>query len=118
MVIPKYARDKRICPVTCLRTYIRRSAPLRKETKQLFISYVKPHKAVTSASVARWITYIMRLAGFKAHSTRSASTSKAIAMGVHLTDVLKAGDWASAKTFQRFYHRSVESDGFAQAVLG
>jgi hypothetical protein len=122
VVIPKYTKDKRICPLTCLKTYIKRTASLRKDVKQLFISYVKPHKAVVSTSIARWITYILRLAGidtstFRAHSTRSASTSKAIAQGIHLSDVLKAGNWASAKTFQRFYHRSVQSDGFAQAVL-
>ena len=95
---------------------------MRGNEKQLFISFVKPHKPVGSTAIARWVTNILKLAGidtavFKAHSTRSASTSHAYKMGVPIADILKSGDWNSASTFQRFYQRPVIHAKFAQAIL-
>ena len=40
---------------------------------------------------------------FKAHSVRGASSSTAAAAGVTTVDILKAADWSSAGTFQKFY---------------
>lgn len=122
IVITHYANDKRICPVAAIKTYIKRTANLRGNEEQLFISFVKPHKAVGKTSIARWITSVLGLAGidtslFKAHSTRSAATSHASAKGVPTHDILRAGDWSSATTFQRYYKRDVLHHKFQKAIL-
>ena len=60
----------------------------------LFISYVKPHKPVTSATIAQWVNTVLSFAGidsvFTAHSTGRASTSIAARAGVALTDIMEA----------------------------
>ena len=69
----------------------------------------------------------MNLAGidtsiYKAHSTRSASTSKAAQAGITIESILKVSDWSNAETFRRFYHREPEpnpeaTESFTTAVL-
>jgi hypothetical protein len=64
----------------------------------------------------------MKLAGintdiFSAHSTRSASTLKAKAVGVLVADILKAANWSSASMFCRFYHKSIDSPIFGCGIL-
>ena len=47
---------------------------------------------------------------FKAHSTRSASTSKANSTGLSEKDILKRGSWKNSSTWQRFYKKDFESN--------
>ena len=117
VLIPKVLRNKSICPYTHLLHYIDISSSLRKlsDSTQLFISLNKPHKGVTSSSLARWIKDILQVCGvdtsvFKAHSTRSAATSKAFLHGASIAEILKLANWSNEKTFTRYYHRSVASD--------
>ena len=119
IVISAYNIDKYICPTTTTRAYIKRTSELRGNENQLLISFVKPHIAVGTAKVARWVSTILALAGidtkvFRAHSTRSAATSHTISAGLPLADILKTGDWASAATFQRFYNRPVVNTSFVR----
>jgi hypothetical protein len=122
VVLKKYVQERRICPVHAVKHYIKATANLRGQEKQLFVSYLKPHRAVVSSTLARWIKVIMMAAGidvsvFKPHSTRSASTSRAFQQGVSLPEILKTGDWASATTFHRFYNRPVVHTSFTKAIL-
>ena len=57
VMTPKVLRNKSICPYSHLLHYIDRSTSLTKlsDSTQLFISLNKPHKGVTSSSLARWI---------------------------------------------------------------
>jgi len=119
--LPKFVKDRRICVVLCLEAYLKATKEVRSDT-QLFLSYVKPHKPVTRASIARWIKSIMQKAGidvtmFRPHSTRSASTSAAFQQGVSVPDILKKADWASATVFHRYYNRPRVHTDFAQAIL-
>ena len=71
-----------MCPVETLRHYQMITSPLRKESDQLFVATVKPHKPVASCAIARWLKEVLKLSGidvsiFTAHSTRSASISAA-----------------------------------------
>ena len=77
----KFPADSRLCVVTTLEEYLRRTAPLRGNADRLFIRYISPHKSVSIDTIGRWIKTVMALAGidvskFKAHSTRMASSSK------------------------------------------
>ena len=115
-----------LCPVDCLNSYISITKPFRnlsgKEPNILFISHIKPHRAVTTATVARWIRSILKDAGidtsiFKTHSVRGAATSAAVNAFVPLQEILNMADWSNPSTFQRFYYRPVFSTSFGHAVL-
>ena len=106
-----------ICPVRTLREYIVRTESLRlhdgKYQHKLFLSFVKPHNPVTTATIARWIKTVMHSAGidtsvFKAHSVRGAATTKAYTTGVPLAQILKIANWSNERTFCRHYLRVPE----------
>jgi hypothetical protein len=94
--------------VKCLEVYIHRTAHLRDcDSDSLLISFIKPYHKVSTDTIARWIKTVLRLAGidtsiFKAHSTRSASTSAATKLGVPLQDIMSSAGWSSRHfAFQR-----------------
>ena len=58
-----FADDPRICIVQHLEEYLKRTAQLRDDHKQLLISYVKPHRPVSKETVARWIKEVLKLSG-------------------------------------------------------
>ena len=119
---PCYPEDERLCPVLALREYEARTAPTRGSHSMLFLSINKPHKPVSSSTIARWLKTLLNKAGvdteiFKAHSVRSASTSAAATSGITTGDILKAADWSSEAVFQKFYHKPINSNDFGKAVL-
>ena len=64
------------------------------EPNLLFLALNKPHKPVTSASIARWIKELLTEAGvdtdkFSAHSTRAAASSSAKAAGLSPAEIMK-----------------------------
>ncbi len=67
-----------ICPVLSMKDYLVRTALLRTaDANKMFIQLRKPHKSVSSQTLAHWMTNIMADAGvdtsmFCQHSTRSA----------------------------------------------
>ena len=97
--------------------------PLRLGVQQeLFLAIVKPHKPVSSCTIARWLKCVLNDAGidvnmFTAHSVRGASSSAAAMAGVTTNDILKAADWSTDSVFRRFYYRPVHSSSFGDAVL-
>lgn len=112
--------DRRLCIITVLKEYICRTASLRGAHTKLLLSYIKPYRPISRASISRWVKVCLVKAGidiniFSAHSTRMASTSKAFAE-VSLKTVLESAGWASAGTFQKFYKRDFHKS-FANAVL-
>ena len=46
---------------------------------------------------------------FKAHSTRSASSTKALVSGLSLQEVLDRGNWSGESVLQKHYHKFVET---------
>jgi site-specific recombinase XerD len=112
--------DSRICPVTCLEKYISRTEEIRGDSNQLFLSFTKPHKPVSSQSLSRWLVKVMRDCNvpdvFGAHTTRAASTSRAAAHS-DINTVLRHGLWKSEKTFAKFYHKPIVSNSFVEAVF-
>lgn len=95
--------------------------PLRDGNSQLVISHRKSHSPVSSATISRWIKESLADAGvetdlFKAHSTRSVSTSAASKKGVMVGDIMATAGWSRNTTFERFYHKQIRS-GFADTIL-
>ena len=97
-----------LCPVTCVRQYIRKTKVLRN-CDALFVSYMKPHKAVTTQTICRWLKSVISMSGQcgNASSTRSVSTSTALGRGITLEDILQTGDWTGARTFRNHYYKPV-----------
>ncbi len=104
-----FPQDPRLCVVTYMNAYLDRTDGLRgANSKQFFITHGNPHNDASRASIRRWITDVLRDAGldltiFKAHSTRSASTSAASISNVPLDTILRTGGWSCANTFNTFY---------------
>ena len=87
--------------------YLLRTKNIRKCSK-LFISYAKPHNAVSKDTVNRWLKLVLFYADvdrYKGLSTRAASVSSAKRSGTDTNDILKAAGWTSCKTFQKFYDK-------------
>jgi len=54
LVIKKYISDPTLCPLSTLKEYIQKTKPLQNSEKQLFISCIQPHKAVSHDTIWRW----------------------------------------------------------------
>lgn len=72
-----------------------------------------------ASTLGRWISYCSISAGldgkfFSDHSTRSARTSKAAALGVAIESFLH---WSSETTFTLFYRRTVVSNPIQEATF-
>ncbi|XP_066287689.1 uncharacterized protein [Branchiostoma lanceolatum] len=115
--------QKEICPVFYMRAYLSRTAQFRSDSDtRVFRALVKPHHAVGSATVARWLKMVLADAGvntkeFSGHSVRSAATSTAYKAGVSAKEIMKAANWSNFSTFEKFYNKPSQHSGFGSAVL-
>ncbi|XP_045161322.2 uncharacterized protein LOC123526296 [Mercenaria mercenaria] len=79
--------------------------------KKLLVRTIKPHKAVSKSTIARWVKLVLLKSGidksFKPHSTRAAATSLAKLKGVPLQTVIKTAGWANANMFAKFYNKPI-----------
>ena len=95
-----------LCVIACLREYIDRTRTLRGTNTKLLISFCKPHNAVTTSTVGRWLKETLRLSGvdiavYKSHSVRVATVSAAKSLNMPIENILSAAGWAGAETFQK-----------------
>ena len=121
---PAFPTNSNFCPMETLRAYELKTESFRAqgERTKLFLAVVKPHKPISSSTLARWLKSVLEKAGidtgiFKAHSVRGAATSAAASAGVTTADILKAADWSSESVFTKFYYKPVRSGTFGEAVL-
>ena len=64
IVLTRYNENSAICVVRCLNHYMTRTKDLRmRNGNDLLVSYVKPHQAVGSQTVSRWLCAAIRQAG-------------------------------------------------------
>ena len=111
--------EEALCLLRTTEVYKDKTQSVRDSPK-LLLSFVPPHRAVSAATVARWVKTVMKEAGvditiFSAHSARAAVTSKTKAKGVSLLEIQKAAGWRNAKTFQTFYQKPIVT--FSEQVL-
>ena len=107
-----YKPDRKLCPVAHIEEYVKRTSDIRGDQRQLFVSYQKPHKEISSDTVSRWLKNTLDLAGidtakFGAHSTRAATTSAAKAMNVPIDIIMQSAGWSQESTFGKYYHKPV-----------
>ena len=110
-----------LCVYTTLERYIEVTQSLRKSSK-LLISYIKPHNEVSSSTIGRWLKTCLSLANidvniYQAHSTRSASTTKAAQL-LPIDVVMKLAGWSQESTFRKYYDKpGAITDQMSNAVL-
>ena len=120
IVFQAYSVDEKLCPVKLLEEYIKRTKKLTKSTK-LFVSFSKPHAPVGKSTISRWIKMTLAECGlhkqFTAHSTRSASTSKAFFAGVPIATIMNTAGWRKGSTFAQFYRKPIAEVSMASALM-
>ena len=112
-----WASGSELCPVSTINAYIERTTPWREENPetQFFLSYKKPHQAITSSTIGRWLKTVLANVGvdtskFTAHSVRAASSSKYKTLGASVSEIMNCGNWNSSSVWQSFYHKPITSD--------
>jgi len=123
LTITAYPQEKKLCVLTTLKDYISRTQDIRKQD-QLLLSYLSPHKAVTSQRMSKWLCEVLSLAGLdiqvsKGHSYRHASTSLAASKGVNVETIYKWVGWSSkSRLFAKYYNKPVQPNyNFGTTVL-
>ena len=58
-----FTDDSQLCIVTCLHEYLARTAPIRGDDKQLFLTVKFPHRGASKDTLTRWVRSLMTLAG-------------------------------------------------------
>ena len=105
----KYFEDSSLCVCKTIDQYLERTRPWREGKNQLLLATLKPHNEVQTSTVSGWLVKTLALAGidtniFSAHSTRSASTTKAKNQGVSVEDIVKQGQWSSDSMLRKCYY--------------
>ena len=79
---------------TALHEYIGMTKDLRKEVDNLFISYARPHLAVTKNTISRWIKSMLErgeidISIYKSHSIRAAASTEMKEILFPVEDILR-----------------------------
>ena len=106
-----------ICLVLSLKKCLARKAPLchKTEAKTMFIQLHKPHKSVSSQTLAWWITDIMADAWivtsiFKQQRTHGASAAwlETGTKKMSVVQICRLAQWSSlTTTYRKFYQKVV-----------
>ena len=67
---------------------------------------------MSKQTLARWLKQMLVMAGIEnygSHSYRGAGLSNVFTKGASINQIIKAGDWTNARTFNTFYNKPVES---------
>ena len=93
-----------------------------RASDSLFVSYIKPHKAVSKDTISRWCKQMIANSGininlYTAHSNRSATTSKCNASNIPLTEIMKKAGWSNARTFAKHYNKIIIDDVNLMQIL-
>eukprot|EP00111_Clytia_hemisphaerica_P017611 TCONS_00052109-protein len=121
----RFPYDSDLCVHSFLDLYFSKRESWGKGDGQMMVSYKSPHDPVSTSTISRWIVDILKLSGvdvskFKGHSTRAATTSKALSLGISTKEILERGNWTRVSTFQKFYSKPIEGrakDGFQEKIL-
>ena len=116
LIFKEFPSCKRLCVVRTIKEYVNKTETLRS-SRQLLVSFVKPHGGISRDTLARWTLRVMVWSGidtdkYGGHSTRGASTSaaKRQPMGVPMNLILKQASWRSATSFANYYDKELDSD--------
>ena len=107
LTISKLSEEPKICPVQCLQAYINRTKTLRCGEDRLFI-IAESGRGAARQTILRWVRRHFRKAGilnYAVHSTRAASSTTALLMGMSVDEIVAKVGWLNNTTFVRVYMR-------------
>ena len=81
-MVPSLNEDKLLDPVRVLKCYLKRTKKFRNFGQDqaklgLFLSFMEPHKPVTSQTIAKWLVRVIKLA----YEERSFNTGDRTSLG-------------------------------------
>ena len=90
VVLQSFNEDPRICPVFYLRYYLKKTKDIRKSDR-LFVCVNAPHSAPKPATLSSWLRKVITQSGQAGSggSVRSLASSRAFALGVSLSDIVR-----------------------------
>lgn len=123
--LPFLESKPELCVASTIIEYIRVTKAIRGDEDKFFISVRKPHKAISSQRLSKWIKSFLGSCGiddvYTAHSTRHASTSRASEKGLNIEIIKKTAGWSQKSgVFAKFYKRPIAENStknFATTVL-
>ena len=115
LVLKPFDECYRLCVVCTLKEYLKRTAELRGEEKQLLLTFQPPHRAISRDTLARWTLRVLELAGidtgkYGGHSTRGASASAARRLGMSVNLIMKQAGWKAEESFAKYYNKDLEQE--------
>ena len=115
-------QDKTICPMKVLKCYIDLTKYIRGDLTGLFFTTAKQYRKASKDTLSRWVKGMLKREGigmkmFSPHSTRSVSTSMAKSVHLPIVLILEAGGWRSMKSYEKYYHKPIEENKFAEVIL-
>ena len=124
LILRTFPADKRLCVYHYMTVYLKRTVDIRVKNRSILLIGVKPYNPPSRDTFSRWVKQVLNLSGvdtnkFGAGSTRAAATSKAIASGSNLDEVLKSAGWVKKSTFQKWYSKPIckKSESLSKFVL-
>jgi len=101
--------NDQVCPVATLKMYVDKTQQARMTVpaKQVFLSLRSPYKGLSSASIAKILTQVLKDSGHgpgvTARSFRPTGARTAIGNNVEPSIVQRRGRWKSSDVFNRHY---------------
>ena len=121
IVLLELVPDRKLCVVTHLREYLKRTKSLRRLNSQLLLfSQFNP---VTQSTISRRVKTILKQADidvsiYTAHSSPAAATSPAQKQALNLQEIMRSVGWTSSSTIDKFYKKPTETFyNFGDVVL-
>ena len=106
--IEPFKDNPNLCPVLHLINLERRLVKLRPQSvKQFWITSRRPYKAISTATMSKWLQDVILEAGLEgtARDVRSVGASTAIQTNMNLSRVMEAADWSRLTMLQRHYFK-------------
>ena len=113
----KFNGNHELCVAERAKLYIEtRKELVPPEIKQFLVTYGKPHNAASDDTISPWIKNTIFSSGigidvFKAHSTRSVSSSKTKQAGIPYEEILMRRLWEGANTLTKHYGKHIINKG-------
>ena len=106
--IKPFKDNPNLCPVLHLIDLEKRLVKLRPQSvKQFWITSRRPYKAISPATMGKWLQDVILDAGLEgtARDVRSVGASTAIQTNMDLGKVMEAADWSRLTMLQRHYFK-------------
>ena len=122
VVFPAYPLDRKLCVVTTVRSYIKRTRDTRGNHTRLLLTSRSPVSIASRDTIRRWARDIMKAAGvdmaiFAPYSTKSASVSKA-GLTLPIDTIVRTIGWSGDSMYGKYYKKPIVVTGqYAAAVL-